>query len=239
MVKFAPNLGWIRAPFTELLSERLGQHVVTGNDANLGVLAEHLRGAAVGDANVAFVSGSVGIGGGFLSDGRLLGGANGYAGEIGHLQVDASGGECRCGAVGCWELKVGENRLLQLAGRLPGGGPEAVAEVITAAAGGEARAVDALADVARWIGVGIRAVVNIFNPDVVVLGGCLAQVLEVEAERINQVVDRSVLLSPRGEVRIVGAALGMDAPLIGAAELAFEPLLDHPQLIAAAPTGTG
>lgn len=233
MVQFAPNLGWVEAPFTALLSERLGRAVHAGNDANLGVLAEHVRGAAVGSGHTAYLTGSVGIGGGFLVEGSTLGGASGYAGEVGHLQVDASGPVCRCGAIGCWEMKVGENRLLQLAGRLSGGGPEAVAEVIASAADGDRRAADALAEVADWIGVGIRAVINIFNPDVVVLGGSLAQLWEATSEQVEAAVARSGLLSPRGELTITVAKLGLDSALIGAAELAFAPTLDHPQAVAA------
>src|SRR4029078_11360247 len=137
LVRFAPNLGWSNEPFTDLLSARLGRHVSTGNHANLGVLGEHLRRAAVGFSEVVYLSASVGIGGGFLMGGRPLTGANGYAGEVGHMQVDSEGPVCRCGAVGCWETKVGENVLLRLAGRLPGGGPPAVAEVIAAAQAGE------------------------------------------------------------------------------------------------------
>ena len=239
MVQFAPNLGWVEEPFTALLTARLGRPVHTGNDANLGVLAEHVRGAAVGYAHTAYLTGSVGIGGGFLVEGMTLGGASGYAGEIGHLQVDASGPVCRCGAIGCWEMKVGENRLLQLAGRLPGGGPEAVAEVIAAAGDGERRAGDALSEVADWIGVGIRAVINIFNPDVIVLGGSLAQIWDVTSDIVNAAVARSGLLSPRGELTITAARLGLDSALIGASELAFAPTLDHPQAVAPAPTGTG
>lgn len=239
MVQFAPNLGWVREPFTELLSDRLGRPVRTGNDANLGVLAEHTRGAAVGHSNVAFLTGSVGIGGGFLVDGAPLGGASGYAGEIGHVQVDSTGPLCRCGVAGCWEVKVGENRLLELAGRLPGGGPEAVAEVTAAARDGERRAVDALAEVAEWTGVGIRAVINLFNPDIVVLGGSLAQVWEVAADGVNAAIDRSALVSPRADLTIAAARLGADSPLIGGAELAFAPILDHPQSVAAPLTGSG
>ncbi len=228
LVRFAPNLGWSAEPFTEILSERLGLPVATGNDADLGALAEHLRGAAVGRDNVAFLSGSVGVGGGFLVGGVPLAGASGYAGEIGHLQVDSDGSRCRCGNTGCWETKVGENELLTLAGRLTGGGPEAVAEVIAAAAAGEERAGAALDEVADWTGVGLRAVINLFNPEVIVLGGHLAEVFEAREQRINDVLDRWTLMTPRSEVRITASPLHADAPLVGAAELAFTPLLANP-----------
>ncbi|MDF1605577.1 ROK family transcriptional regulator [Nocardioides sp. YIM 152315] len=231
MVRFAPNLGWYDEPFTALLAERLQRPISTGNDANLGVLAEHVRGAAVGFSEVVYLSASVGIGGGFLVGGRPLTGASGYAGEVGHMQVDSQGPTCRCGAVGCWEMKVGENVLLQNAGRLAGGGPAAVAEVIAAARAGDARAQAAVDDVADWCGVGIRAIVNLFNPETVVLGGCLSQVWRAAEPRVLDSFERSSLMSPRADTTIRSARLGDDSSLVGAAELAFEPVLDHPQTV--------
>jgi len=229
-VRFAPNLGWVEVPFTDLLAERLDRPVATGNDADLGVLAEHVRGAAVGFTEVAYLSASVGIGGGFLVGGRPLAGARGYAGEVGHMQVDTVGPVCRCGAVGCWETKVGENVLLRQAGRLPGGGPPAVAEVIHAAGAGEERAAEAVADVAEWCGVGLRAIANLFDPEVVVLGGSLAQVWRAAEERVREAMSRSTMM-PRDDVLVRAAQLGGDSPLVGAAELAFMPVLDHPQAV--------
>jgi predicted NBD/HSP70 family sugar kinase len=231
LVRFAPNLGWVEEPFTDLLSKRLGRSVSTGNDANLGVLAEHIRGAAVGYNEVAYLNASVGIGGGFLVGGLPLTGARGYAGEVGHMQVDSRGPVCRCGALGCWEMKVGENVLLRLAGRLPGGGPPAVAEVIAAAREGEARAAAAVAEVAEWCGVGIRAIVNLFNPEIVVLGGTLAQVWRAAEVLVDEAMQRTTLVTPRGDITIRAAGLDDDSPLIGAAELAFAPVLDHPQTV--------
>ena len=91
VVRFAPNLGWVNAPFTGALSARLGMTVVCDNDAHLGARAEHLRGVAVGRDNIAYLAGSVGVGGGFIVGGQPLTGASGYAGEIGHLSLDPGG----------------------------------------------------------------------------------------------------------------------------------------------------
>ncbi len=228
LVRFGPNLGWVDQPFTALLSQELGMPVVTGNDANLGVLAEHVRGAARGMSEVAYISGSVGIGGGFLVGGQLLRGVEGYAGEVGHLPVDRDGRECRCGAIGCWETKVGENELLTGAGRLRGGGPPAVAEVIAAANAGEARAARSLDDVAAWTGFGLRSVVNIFNPEVIVLGGSLGHVLEARRELLLEGLGMETLMPPGRQVQLSVAALGEDSSMIGAAELAFAPLMADP-----------
>jgi len=238
-VRFAPNLGWVDQPFTELLSRRLGRRVFTDNDANLGVLSEHLRGAAVGHSDVAYLNGSVGIGGGFLVGGVPLSGARGYAGEVGHLLVDGSSTQqCRCGNVGCWETKVGENQLLMLAGRLAGGGPEGVDEVIAAADNGDERAGRALDEVGHWLGVGLRAVINVFNPEVIVLGGSLAALWEARQDVVDKTLDRWTLMSARSEVIIRASAFGLDSPWRGAAEMVFAPVLADPASVLdlAAPT---
>jgi predicted NBD/HSP70 family sugar kinase len=228
MVRFAPNLGWVDEPFTAMLQREVGLPLRTGNDANLGVFAEHLRGAAVGVNDVAYLSGSVGIGGGFLVGGLPLRGSGGYAGEIGHLLVESDGTPCRCGALGCWETRVGENHLLEAAGRLPGGGPSAVAQVIAASVTGDDRAAVALDEVARWTGIGLRAIVNIFNPEAIVMGGVLAQVW---LARQGVVTASMAARGPEAlleQVRVMPAGLGEDSSLIGAAEMAFERLLADP-----------
>jgi predicted NBD/HSP70 family sugar kinase len=229
LVRFAPNLGWVEEPFTEMFARRVGRPVFTGNDANLGVLAEHLRGAAVGFSDVAYLNGSVGVGGGFLVSGVPLMGASGYAGEVGHLLVDGRASErCRCGNVGCWETKVGENHLLVSAGRLPGGGPEGVDEVIAAAAAGEERAKQAVDDVGFWIGVGLRAVINVFNPEVIVLGGSMAALWQARQEAVDQTLDLWTLMTPRSDVVIRPSAFGLDSPWRGAAEAVFGSVLADP-----------
>lgn len=228
LVRFAPNLGWTDEPFTDLLAAELGLPTLAANDADLGARAEHLRGAGIGAADVAYLSGSVGIGGGFYVGGVPLRGAVGYAGEVGHVMVDSSGEKCRCGAIGCLETKVGENQLLTAAGRLRGGGPPAVAEVIEAAAAGDARARDAVDHAAHWLGVGLRPVFAMFNPQVVVLGGLLSQVWTARQDIVLEGLDPDSLISARDVLDIRPSALGDDASLIGAMELAFAPLLAQP-----------
>ena len=228
LVRFAPNLGWTDEPFTDLLEKELGLPVMTANDADLGARAEHMRGAAVGAADVAYLSGSVGIGGGFFVAGSPLRGATGYAGEVGHVMVDSRGERCRCGAIGCLETKVGENQLLTAALRLPGGGPPAVAEVIKAADRGDARAAKAVDETAYWLGVGMRPVFALFNPQVVVLGGLLSQVYIARREIVLDGLAPGNLISARDALDVRPSALGDDASLIGAAELAFAPLLEQP-----------
>ena len=228
LVRFAPNLGWVDEPFPELLAGAIGMSVVADNDATLGVAAEHLRGAAVGVEDVAYVRSDVGIGGGVISGGKLLHGAQGGTGEVGHLLVDSTGLECRCGATGCWETKVGVDRLLTSAGRLPGGGSHAVEEVLEAARAGDERCSKAVDEVAFWTGVGLANVVTAYDPRVVVVAGVLEQVWRARPDRVRDGIGHSSRIALLEDVDIRSAGLGEESPLIGAAELALAPLLADP-----------
>ena len=230
VVVAAPNLGWVDVSLAELLASALGRElpIHVGNDADLGALAESRFGAGVGSDHLIFVSGEVGVGGGLVAAGRPVVGHLGFAGEIGHLPVNPDGRRCRCGSIGCWETEVGESALLERAGLEPDGGRAAVEELLARAAAGDRRAVDALASEARWLAIGIAGLVNVFDPDTVVLGGLFARVLPAVRERLDlELADRRYRAARR-DVAVVGAALGPQAVTVGAAELAFGPLLDDP-----------
>lgn len=229
VVRQAPNLGWQDEP----LGERLGAvlppvPIAVANEADLGGLAEHRRGAAVGADDVIYVMGEVGVGGNVIVAGQALVGAAGYAGEIGHMVVNPEGSLCGCGSVGCWETEIGEGGMLLRAGRSASGGREAVDELIAAAEAGEPRALESLAHVARWLGIGLASLINILNPTLVVLGGVLGRIHPLIAGELDDVLDRRVLRASRELLRVIPGALGADAPLLGAAELAFEPMLADP-----------
>jgi predicted NBD/HSP70 family sugar kinase len=230
LVPMAPNLGWTDAPLGARLRQELDLDVpiAVANEADLGVLAEHRRGAAVGVDDVLFVSGEVGVGGGIIAGGRLLSGAAGYGGEIGHLPFNPGGTPCRCGSAGCWETVVGEGALLALAGLPPDAGRPGVEAVLRQAATGAPAATKALEHVGRWLGIGLAGLVNLLNPQLVVLGGMHGRIYPAVRSVVEAEVARRALPVTRAAVRIVPASLGADAPLLGAAELAFEPLLSDP-----------
>jgi predicted NBD/HSP70 family sugar kinase len=229
-VSTAPNLGWHDVPLGSLLGPALGLNlpVHVGNEADLGALAELRRGAAMGADDMIFVSGEVGVGGGIIVDGQSLTGAAGFAGEVGHMPVNPFGATCRCGSVGCWETEVGEEALLRGAGRSPDGGRAAVDAVIEDAIAGQPAALESLERIGRWLGVGLALLVNLLNPRVIVLGGRFGRIHPFTGAAINAELDRRALPAPRALLRVAPAALGEDAPLIGAAELAFEPFLTDP-----------
>ena len=230
LIRTAPNLGWRDVALAGPLVAAIGTTVpvTVANDADLGALAESRRGAALGADDVIYIAGEVGVGGGITVDGRPLTGAAGYGGEIGHIPVNPEGAQCRCGSRGCWETEIGEDVLLRLAGEHERGGQPALDRVFAAADAGESPAIAAIDYVGRWLGIGLAGLVNIFNPRLIVLGGRFAPLAAFVGPALEAELQRRALAAPHELVRVVPADLGEDAPLLGAAELAFEPLLADP-----------
>lgn len=226
LVRFAPNLGWQDVAFGEMLRSALQPHgpVVVGNDADLGALSEHLRGAASGSRNCIYLSGEVGVGGGVIVDGHALAGAGGYAGEVGHMVIRPRGHRCRCGSRGCWETEIGREAILRAA-EMPLDGH--VDTVFQRAHAGDPNACRGLRGVGRWLGIGLGNLVNIFNPEVIILGGELSGVYECVGDAVDGAL-ATVLPGPQGQVRLRVPALGDQSTLMGAAEVAFSRLLSAP-----------
>lgn len=230
-VMLAPNLGWVDAPLGDLVRGALMAEfdvcpsVVVNNDADLGAIAECARGVGIGTRNLIYISGEVGIGGGIIIDGRVMMGAGGYGGEIGHMVVNPDGVTCRCGARGCWETEIGRDAVVREAGL--GGEQVEVEDVIAAAEAGDRRAEEAIEAVGEWLGIGLANLVNLFNPEVIVLGGHLRLLLP----RVSAQVARRIhfaLPAAREQVRVEVPALRGDSTLLGAAETAFNALLADP-----------
>jgi predicted NBD/HSP70 family sugar kinase len=230
MVSMAPNLGWRDEPLGERLAEALGMDIpiAIANESDLAVLAEHRRGAARGVDDVFLVWGSVGVGGGLIVNGAPLTGSAGYSGEVGHIPVNPDGLACRCGSIGCWETEVGSSALLRRAGHPPEGGHDATDAVLREAEEGSPTALEAFAETGRWLGIGLAGVINVLNPELVVLGGRLSASYPFVRSTLEAELDRRVLRASRRIIHVVTTSLGVNAPLLGAAELAFEPLLADP-----------
>jgi predicted NBD/HSP70 family sugar kinase len=225
MVRLAPNLGWVDVPLGRLLADELGTTVpvAVGNEGDLGVVAEHLRGVAAGASDAIYLSGEVGIGGGIILGGRPLTGAGGYAGEVGHMTVNPAGRRCRCGRRGCWETEVGLDAVLRACGAPDG----ELADLLAAHAAGDRAVRDGLRAVGRWLGIGVANLVNVFNPEVIVFGGLTRAIFPVMEPYVRAEL-AGALTAPRGQVRLELPGLGADSSLVGAAELAFAPLLSDP-----------
>ncbi|MEJ3655179.1 ROK family protein [Actinomycetes bacterium KLBMP 9759] len=220
----APNLGWRDIALGARLGSVLKIPVQVANDAELGALAEHVRGVARASTDLVYVSADRGVGGGVISEGRPLRGARGYVGELGHLVVRPGGRACYCGSRGCWETEVGEAALCRALG-LPEDAKRGV--VVAELRSLATRPVPGpLDEFAEWLAVGLVTVVNMMAPELVVLGDLFAALPTAVVDHVRGLVqERSLVSRATGGVRIETSPLGRDAKLVGAAELAFEPVL--------------
>jgi predicted NBD/HSP70 family sugar kinase len=217
-----------------LLSVPAAGPVSVGNDANLAALAEHRHGAGAGATDMLFLTtGQRGVGGALMVAGRLHTGSAGYALEVGHLTVDPAGRPCHCGSRGCLDVEADPVALVTAAHRRPQGDLEAAGRDVLADAATDPSARAAAEQVADRLGVGLAGLVNLFNPDRIVLGGLHADLLAAVPGRVVAVVRDRSFLDAASEVAIGPGRLGDDAVLLGAGELALQPVLDDPRRWAA------
>lgn len=239
-----PNMpGWETVALKDELERRLGIPVTVENDANAAALGEVRFGAARGARHAVYITISTGIGGGVVTDGRLVTGAGGTAGEIGHMTIDRHGPQCGCGNVGCLEASGSGTAIARRfreavrSGRASALSPDiATAEDIARAAqAGDPLAREIFLDAADAIGTGVANVINLFNPDAVVLGGGVSKTGRLLFDTVEEVAARRALPAALRGVRIVPAALGDDVGLIGA--LAAGLATDAPEAEPARPGG--
>ncbi len=243
-LKFAPNLGWKDTPLRQLWSQRFSLPVFVENDAKAAAMGEYYFGVARGQGNFIFLHAGVGLGAGILIDGKLFRGSRGYAAEVGHMIIDPGGELCGCGKRGCWETLVGPRAVIKrFRQTLLQGASSAVLPaadndlenitfetVANAALQGDLAALAAMREVASNLGFGIANLVNIFNPQLVVLGGELNYASEILLPVIERVVVANALALPRADLRIVASAHGTDACVIGAAALVLDDIFREPGL---------
>lgn len=237
VLRYAPNLAWRELPVAARIAEQTGLPCVVDNDANVAAWGEYRFGAGRGSSHMLLVTVGTGIGGGIVSGGRLFRGAHGFAGEIGHFIVDPDGPMCGCGNRGCWE-QVASGRAIErlareavdehpeslLAGPAGGDRSKIGGRSVTAAARqGDEVARSILAAVGRRLGEGLAGLVNVLDPDLVVVGGGVATAGDLLLGPARVAFGASVeALDHRPEVPILAAALGNEAGAIGAAALALE-----------------
>jgi predicted NBD/HSP70 family sugar kinase len=250
----ALHLGWPAVPLRNLLTTRLtavtsqartaeatragsgSLPVLVGNDANLAGLAEHRHGAGRGARQLLYLTTAhVGLGGALVSGGRLFDGAHGYAMEPGHITVDPAGVPCSCGSTGCLEVEADHRGLLRAAGRtgVPRHETAGAAGALLAAAGtGDPAALAAVRHVAARLGSGLASLTNLTDPDRVVLAGSLARYHALAADDLTtNLTARSFLAHADSQADLIAITTAElpDAALLGAADLALQPLLDDPR----------
>ena len=237
MILWAPNLpGWKDVPLGERLSKAVDRPVFLGNDANLAALAEQRHGAGQGYTDLIYITVSTGIGGGVISDNRLIIGRRGLGAEVGHMTVEAHGPVCNCGNIGCLEAMASGTALARQAremvaagirtriSELVGGDAEKISAKIIheAAEDGDPVAVDLWRKAGVYLGVGIVNLMYLFGPGAIVIGGGLTKAGDLLFAPMRVTVRQRIKEVYWKECPIVSPALGDDVSLIGAATLAME-----------------
>jgi predicted NBD/HSP70 family sugar kinase len=224
----ALHLGWPGLPLHSMLSEHLSLPLSIANDANLAAIAEYRHGAGRGAGQLLYLTtGNVGLGGGVVSEGRLFLGAHGYAIEPGHITVDPAGAQCPCGSTGCLEVEADHRALLRLLS-LDIPLRSIAAEVASLLAAPTPEVMAAVQQVNTRLAVGLGSLANIVDADRIVLGGTLGTLYSLEPDIVRRKLGERAFLADLAAVPITPGELP-DAVLLGAAELAFQPLLDDPR----------
>ncbi|MFA5115010.1 MAG: ROK family protein [Candidatus Omnitrophota bacterium] len=208
--------GWKGVRLGSLLKKKLGIPVFMDNDANLMCLAEYRLGAAGGSRYAVCLTLGTGVGAGVISGGRLYRGANNAAGEVGHIPLNESGRRCNCGGRGCLETYVGNSRILAEARRVFGR-RISLEQVSGLARRGNAKALGFWSGVGRHLGIALTGVVNLLNPDVIVIGGGVANAGKALLDEVKKVIRSRAMTVQARHVKVYKARLGSDAGLIGAA----------------------
>jgi len=240
IMRYAPNVAWREFPLRERIERGVGLPTLVENDANAAAWGEFRFGAGRGSTHMLLVTVGTGIGGGLVTGGTLYRGAHGFAAEIGHIIVEPGGPRCGCGNLGCWE-QVASGRAIGRLGReaarehpqsllaeLAGGDPERVTGplVTDAAKQDDPVATHVLAEVGRRLGEGIAGLVNVLDPDLVVVGGGAVEAGDLLLEPARRAFVESVEAPEhRPAVPIVPAAMGNDAGAVGGADLAIRELV--------------
>jgi glucokinase len=236
VVTTPPNLpGWRSVPLRQWIQDELGLPTALENDANAAALAEHRFGAGRSTKHMIYVTASTGIGGGFILNGELYNGATGGAGEIGHMTILPQGPHCGCGNRGCLEaLASGRAIAREARERVKCGVPTLIADlaegdpdrisaklVAQADAQGDIEAQEILDEAMTYLGVGMANLVNLFNPELIVIGGGLTKMGERLFDPVRRIVDRRAFRTAAQVVKVVPAQLGDDVGVLGAAAVAM------------------
>lgn len=246
---FAPNLDWRNVPFKKIFSESTKLHTFIENDANAAAFAEHLFGTARENQDFIFVFAGVGIGSGLFLNGHLYRGMNGYAGEIGHSPImdESSPTVCHCGNRGCWETYANQQSIIQRVQiRLEANNhtsiiPKLITEqrqqlsisIIKQAADlGDEEAVESITEIGHAMGKGFAGLINIFNPEKIILGGPLSIIGEYLLPAIKETIaHHSFLPKIDQQVEVELSSFGPDASLIGAVAIVADDVLSKPMSI--------
>jgi len=238
---YGPNLDWRQVDVAHSLIGRLGwpgTRVAVDNDANLGAMAEYSAGPSAGSSNLLYLIGEIGVGAGMIIDGRIVRGATGFAGEVGHMPIGDPEAQCGCGRRGCWETSVGVNAVVAAASEPGDRSAEkdmaaGLAQVLERAAAGDGRTLSALRETGRRLGLGASVLANLLDPEVIIFGGHFAALQQYMADDVTAEMRSRVLGGAVMTCRVEFSTLGFEAPALGAAHAGIDMLVNDPALVLA------
>ena len=224
VVHFSPNLEWREFSFTDALSAKLGVRVAMDDDANCAAVGEHAFGVGQGARDFLDVIVGTGVGAGLILDGKMYHGARGFAGELGHTTILPDGPLCSCGNRGCVEALAAGPALARRMRELDANAADTISarEVIAMARTGNENALQVMNEAGQFLGIALANAVNLLNPEKIALGGGVA--LDADELLLNPAraeIQKRAFAHSAASVSLVRAALGDDAGLLGAAQLAW------------------
>jgi len=239
VLAYGPNLDWRQVDVVHSLMGRLrwpGTRVAVDNDANLGAMAEYAVGPSAGSSNLLYLVGEIGVGAGMIIDGRIVRGATGFAGEVGHMPIGDPAVQCGCGRRGCWETSVGMNAVAD-AVWAPGdrGGDcdmaSRLAQIVDRAEAGDERTLRALRETGRRLGLGASVLANLLDPEVIIFGGHFSALQKYIQDAVTIEMRSRVLGGAVMACRLEFSTLGFEAPALGAAHSGIDMLISDPTLV--------
>jgi len=219
IVHYFPNIkGWKEVGLKSILEKKLGLRVELDNDVNAMTLGEFVFGAGQGCNNLVCLTLGTGVGGGIIIDGKLYRGGSMCAGEIGHMPINETGPKCNCGGIACLERYIGNKYILERARKVFGN--NITLEALTSLAKfGNKKAIAIWIDVAEKLSVALAEVVNLLNPDRIVIGGGVSKAGELILSPLRKELKKRAMKDQAAHVKIIAAKLGTDAGIIGASLL--------------------
>jgi glucokinase-like ROK family protein len=245
LLRIAPNLHWVNVRVREVLANLFDCPIFVENEANVAALGEYYFGAVQNVKDFIYLSAGIGLGSGIVIGGKLFRGMCGYAGEAGHMTLDVNGELCGCGKKGCWETFVGPRAIVNRVQRSLVTSSKSVLidmvkgdikkividDVIQAAQMGDPISIEALGQVAFYLGIGIANLVNLFDVEVIVLGGVLNKASSLILQDVERVVFQNTLAPGREQLKIIPSAHGTDACIMGAIALVLDDFVRDPTFL--------
>lgn len=225
-ILLAPNLNWRNINLKEVLEERYNLPIIIENEANAGAYGEKNFGAGKDFENVIYVSAGIGIGVGLILNGSLYKGSNGFSGELGHMTIQADGAKCRCGNEGCWELYASEQALTRKAEKLDiPSDMQDLEGLVTLAESGNDEIIELFEQTGDYLGIGINNIINIFNPQQVIIGNRLAYSEKWLKKPLNKRIANQALWFQQNDLQIDFSELSTRSTALGVAAFSIENFL--------------